>query len=245
MSVSTSPRSLRAATVAATAAAALLLAAVPASAHVSVQPGEAEQGGYATVVFRVPNERDDASTTRLEVTLPADHPLSSVRTQPVPGWEVTVERAALEEPLESHGEQVTEAVSTITWTSTDGAAIAPDTFQEFPVSLGPLPEDADQLVFKAVQTYDSGEVVRWIEEPVEGEPEPETPAPVLSLVPASGDGHGHGTAEADAEAEDDPAETAADASATDTAARTLGVVGIVIGLVGAAIGVFGLRRRSS
>ena len=39
------------------------------------------------------------------------------------------------------------------------------------MSLGPLPK-ADQFVFKALQTYTDGEVVRWIEEPTGGaEPE--------------------------------------------------------------------------
>jgi periplasmic copper chaperone A len=35
----------------------------------------------------------------------------------------------------------------------------------------------DRIVFKALQTYSDGDVVRWIEEPVAGEPEPDHPAP--------------------------------------------------------------------
>ncbi len=41
--------------------------AAPAAAHVTVEPRDAVQGGYARVAFRVPNERDNASTTRVEV----------------------------------------------------------------------------------------------------------------------------------------------------------------------------------
>lgn len=52
-----------------------MLLAGTASAHVSVQPqGPAAKGGYATVNFKVPNERDDASTVKLEVSFPTDHP---------------------------------------------------------------------------------------------------------------------------------------------------------------------------
>jgi MYXO-CTERM domain-containing protein len=36
-----------------------------ASAHVTVNPGEATQGGFTKIAFRVPNERDNASTAGL------------------------------------------------------------------------------------------------------------------------------------------------------------------------------------
>lgn len=163
------------------AAGSVLLLAVPAFAHVSVQPGQAEQGGYATINFKVPNERDNASTVKLEVTLPADHPLASAMPQPVPGWKIDVTKSKLDKPLETHGKKLTEAVSKITWTA-DGGKIAPGQFQQFPVSVGQLPK-TDQLVFKALQTYDNDEVVRWIEPAKEGAPEPDNPAPVLKLTP--------------------------------------------------------------
>ena len=50
--------------------AAVGVGAGPASAHVTVNPREAMQGGYAKLAFRVPNERDDASTVKVEVHLP-------------------------------------------------------------------------------------------------------------------------------------------------------------------------------
>lgn len=159
------------------AASSVLLLSGTAFAHVSVQPqGAAAKGGYATVNFKVPNERDNASTVKLEVSLPADHPMASAMPQPVPGWKAVVTKAKLAKPLEVHGKQITEAPSKITWTA-DGGKIAPGEFQQFPVSLGRLPEDTDQLVFKALQTYDNKEVVRWIEEAKEGAPEPESPRP--------------------------------------------------------------------
>lgn len=147
------------------------LTAVPAAAHVTVNPNEATKGGYAKLAFRVPNERDAAATVQLEVTFPAEHPLRSVSVRPKQGWTYTVERSG-------------EAVSRITWT---GGVIKPGEFEEFEISGGPLPEGAERLVFRAVQTYDNGEVVRWIDEPVEGGPEPEHPAPLLKLVAPEAD----------------------------------------------------------
>ncbi|MEV0373105.1 YcnI family protein [Streptomyces sp. NPDC050636] len=233
------------------AAGSVLLLAVPAFAHVSVQPaGQAEKGGYATVNFKVPNERDDASTVKLEVTLPADHPLASVMPEPVPGWKVKVTKAKLDKPLEMHGEKINEAPSKITWTA-DGKGVEPGQFQQFPVSVGQLPEDADHVVFKALQTYSNKEVVRWIEPTKEGGPEPENPAPVLELSEPSGDGHHGGTgnkdAKSDAKATRDAIANAggAEASGSDTTARILAVVGIVVGIAGVGFGVLAGRRRSA
>ncbi|MFE2281085.1 YcnI family protein [Streptomyces sp. NPDC059454] len=240
----------------AAAGAAVLAVSTPCFAHVSVQPeGEAAKGGYAVVGFKVPNERDNASTTKLEITFPTDHPLASVMPQPVEGWDVKVTKSKLDKPLEMHGEKINEAVSKVTWTA-KGDGIEPGFFQKFPVSVGTLPEDADELVFKALQTYSNKEVVRWIEVPQEGQEEPEHPAPVLTLSEASEDGHSHGAAADDkasddtAAAENASAQTSAsddegDSGGTDTTARVLGVVGIVVGAAGVAYGVLAGRRRTT
>jgi uncharacterized protein YcnI len=240
-----------AATGAVTACAVVVLSS-PAFAHVSVQPeGTAAKGGYAVIDFKVPNERDDASTTRLEVTFPTDHPLASAMPEPMNGWKIKVTKAKLTKPLEVHGEKISEAVSKITWTA-DGKGVEPGYFQKFPVSVGALPEDTDELVFKALQTYSDNEVVRWIEVQKEGAQEPENPAPVLALSAASEDGHSHGSTAEDASAEsDDPktaentaADTSASSAGSDITARVLGVVGIVVGALGVAYGVLAGRRRS-
>src|SRR3954470_19140252 len=100
MHVPLSPR----APVAAGAAVLLALAApLSASAHVSVMPAQAEPGGYAQLTFRVPTERDDTGTGRVEVPLPTDPPFASVSYQPVAGWTTTVTTAPLPKPVEVAG----------------------------------------------------------------------------------------------------------------------------------------------
>ena len=207
--------------VAVAVAAALVGTGVPAWAHVTAQPGTAIQGGYTAVSFRTPNERDAASTVRLEVTLPAEHPIASVATRPLPGWTAATQTTTLATPISTADGDLTRAVSKITWS---GGRIDPGQFQEFTISLGPLPTDTDRLVFKAVQTYDDGEVVRWIEEPTPGGPEPEHPAPTLTLLPATA-----GTA-------------AGPTGSGDRPALALGIAGTVLGLVGTALGARAVRR---
>jgi uncharacterized protein len=137
---------------------------------------------------RVPNERDDASTTSVEINFPTDTPIAFVSVQPVPGWQYTAETAALAEPIETEDGEVTEAVSRVTFTS---GAIRPGEFQQFAISMGPMPDEGDQVPFPTIQTYDSGEVVRWIDEPTEDGTEPEHPAPALTLTEAQHDHHGN------------------------------------------------------
>jgi uncharacterized protein YcnI len=236
----------------AVAGSAVLVLSSPAFAHVSVQPeGTAAKGGYAVVDFKVPNERDNASTTKVEVTFPTDHPLASVLPEPVSGWTVKVARSKLAKPVEVHGETISEAVTKVTWTAS-GKGIEPGYFQKFPLSVGALPDDTDELVFKAIQTYSDKEVVRWIEVQKDGADEPENPAPVLALSAAIADGHAHGSTTAedasDTSTDSKATETAASASAsdnTDTTARVLGVVGIVVGAAGVAYGVLAGRRRTT
>lgn len=209
-----------------------------ASAHVTVDPAEAEAGGYTLLTFRVPNESDTASTTELEVDLPTDTPFAHVSVEPVPGWTATVTTTELDEPVSVHGAEVTEAVDTVTWTADDaGAAIAPGEFRRFTVSAGPVPE-VGSIVLPAHQTYSGGEVVSWAEV-AEGDGEPALPAPVLTV--ADGDASDGGTGGA---ADGSTAGPTATAERQDTggAGLWLGAVGLGLGLVGAVTGVVALSR---
>lgn len=154
-----------------------LLLTQPAWAHVTISPDTSGPGQSAQIAFRVPNERDDASTVKLEVVFPPDHPLNSVSVEDVPGWTATVHKQQSAAPVQTEdGGQAGEVVTSITW---EGGQIQPDHFQEFPVRLGRL--GAGQLMFKTVQTYSNGVVVRWIDGPESGA-DAEHPAPVLTVA---------------------------------------------------------------
>ena len=221
----------------------LAIGVMPAAAHVSVQPSSATQGGFSGISFRVPTERDNASTTKVEVTVPAEQPLAFFSVKPHPGWDYEVARSELPEPVEIEGTTVTEAVSSVTWTAQNaGAAIGPGEYDDFSVSVGFLPED-DEMVFKAVQTYDSGEVVRWIEEAAPGADEPEHPAPTLQLTPAPAPGE---TALAAAGNDDTDGQSAgssaADGDGSDGLLVGLAATAVLLGGVGAVLGGLAFRR---
>ncbi len=224
----------RSALVAATVAGLTLALAAPAAAHVTVSSSNAAAGGYAKVTFRVPNESDTDSTTKVEVNLPADAPVASVSVRPVPGWTAVAVKSKLAKPLEAHGTQITEAVSKITWTAQSAAAIKPGEFQEFDVSMGPLPQ-TEQMVFKSLQTYSDGTVVRWIDEPTTDGTEPESPAPVLKLVAAPAAGADQGAAATDA-----PTSTAGRAESDGP--DGLGIAGLVAGVLALIIGLLAYAK---
>ncbi|MDT7570745.1 MAG: hypothetical protein QOE05_919 [Actinomycetota bacterium] len=164
--------------------ASLVLLAGPAFAHVTVQSPGATQGGFTKLTFRVPTEKE-TPTSKLQVVFPTDAPLAFVSVKPHVGWTYTVTKGKPATPLKGEdGNAIESVVQTITWTATNGG-IKPGEFDEFDVSAGPLPK-VDQMVFKALQTYADGSVVRWIEPRVDGGAEPEHPAPVLKLAPAAG-----------------------------------------------------------
>ncbi|WP_432976434.1 YcnI family protein [Dactylosporangium sp. CA-233914] len=230
-------RVVRAGVAAAAALTAALAFPVAASAHVTVNPNTAVQGGYTKVTFRVPTERDNASTTKVEIAIPTDKPIASVSLKPVQGWTAATETSKLATPIKTNdGDEMTEAVSKITWTADESAAIKPHQFQEFDVSLGPLPQ-VDQIVFKALQTYSNGEVVRWIDEPAPGA-EAEHPAPVLKLSKKTD------TTAASTTTSAGPTVAASDSKSggSDGTAIGLGVAGLVLGLAGLVVGILAYRR---
>jgi uncharacterized protein len=212
-------------------ATALALVAIPttASAHVTLQPSEAPAGGFTRVDVRVPNEQDDAGTTKVDVQFPDG--FAFVSHEPVDGWAVRVSREKLDTPIEGEGdEQITEQVSRVTWTAQGNERIGPGQFRDFGLSVRMPDEPGQALTFKANQTYENGEVVRWI-----GPPDSEEPAPRVTLTAAAEE---HGAAEegeegaegaegAAAESEDE--EDDDDSERLSIAALIVGGLGLVVG----------------
>ena len=171
-------------------AAGLLAAAGAASAHVTVHPESYAKGATDGVLtFRVPNEEDTASTTKVQVFLPTDHPVLGVLVTPEAGWTAKVTTTKLRTPIRTDDGTITDAVSEITWS---GGRIRQGEYEDFDVAFGQLPDDTGRLAFKTLQTYSDGNVVRWIETPQAGQDEPENPAPALKLTAAVTAGEGAG-----------------------------------------------------
>ncbi len=195
------------------ALAATLAVASAASAHVTLQPSEVPAGDFTRLDVRVPNERDDAGTSKVEVEFPPG--FAFVSTEPVPGWTAVIKTRKAAKPIEVEGEKMTDEVDTVTWTG-DGKVgiVKPGEFQDFGLSLATPATPGKNITFKALQTYTSGEVVRWI-----GPPDAEDPAPQVALTAAA------------SESEDE-----------DGAPVWLAIVALALGALGLLAGVGALLR---
>jgi periplasmic copper chaperone A len=226
-------------------AAGLLVAGLagPALAHVSVSSPGATQGGFAVLTFRVPNETENTDTVGLKVQLPTDQPLGSVSVKPLAGWTYKVDEAKLATPITTDDGQVTEAPSVVTWTAAKGSGIKPGEYNEFQLSVGPLPK-ADQMVFKAIQTYSDGKTVDWIDEAAPGSTEePEHPAPTLQLAAAGATTTTPASTTPTVSATPAASSTGASSGAV-TGAYIVAILGLLAGLAGLALGM-GARRRGA
>jgi periplasmic copper chaperone A len=204
---------------------ALVLAPV-AAAHVTLNPREWEAGGFAKFDVRVPNERDNADTTRVTVQFPEG--VISASFEDVPGWRRTVKMAQLDEPIEEEGEPpITERIDTVTWT---GGRVEPGEFQEFPVSFQVPEEDPGTVLsFPSIQRYSNGETVRWI-----GPEDAESPAPTVTVLEAPPE---EGAAAEPAATETAaPAEPASAASEDEGGSDTLSIIALIVGIAGLAAG---------
>jgi uncharacterized protein YcnI len=236
---------------AATLSAGLLAAgAVSASAHVHVDSDDPAAGGYSHLTFNVPNESETAKTSKLEVTLPADTPFTSVRVKPVEGWTAVVTTADLPKPVSIAGATVTKAPSSVVWTADAAHQIGPNEYQAFALSVGVLPDAGTTVVLPTAQTYTDGTVVKWDQKTVEGQPEPEHPAPSFvttakdadtAAVPAASAAPTASTTAERAVSAASPAPVAA-ASTPGDSGSAAGWIGLAAGLIGLAAGLTALAR---
>jgi len=203
-----------------------------AAAHVTVQPTKAAAGSETVFTFRVPTERDDANTVKIVLALPTSPPIPAVSVEPLPGWTGHVRMRSLAKPVQTDDGPVRRTAARITWVCADQVdAIKPGQFQQFTIEAGPLPR-TKRLVFKVLQFYSDGRVVRWIDPPTSGA-EAEHPAPTVTLGAAT---------DATAAARQRPSA----AAGSDDGTGWIAVAAFVAGLLGLAAGTTALvvTRRS-
>jgi uncharacterized protein YcnI len=140
---------------------------------------------------------------------------------------VKITKEKISKPIEVEGLEMNEQISRITWTGdpSKGGIIAPGEFQDFGLSVGiPDGKPGAKLTFKALQTYQGGEIVRWI-----GPEDAEEPAPTVSLTAQSADEQGA-----------TPSAPVAPVSSDDGDSDGLAIAALIVGALGLLAGVGGL-----
>lgn len=213
---------------------AVVLAATPARADVTVTPDRVVRGEAAKLTFRVTEDREGAHTTKVELLFPESDPIAEVWPLTVPDWAPAISMRPLDRPLDGlHHGRVTEVTSRITWVRATSAK--PTAAAELLVSIGPIPE-TDRLVFTVIQTYSDGTVVRWDQPPAADGSRAENQAAVVTVAaptaaPGGADRAGHGTSHGSGAGAND--QGAAPDQGTAEGGSGLGslATGLLIGLV--------------
>ena len=164
---------LRAGVLTAALAAALIVAS-SAWAHAEVSPPVVKAKTSQLFTLAVPTEKEDASTTKIELTPPAGFSIDSFA--PSPGWKRDVQ---------STGSGEETAIEKVTW-SGGSVPTEEDAFFQFLASA-----DASKTYsFDVRQTYSDGSVVDW-----SGPESSDAPAPVVEAKSSLEGGGGSSTLE--------------------------------------------------
>lgn len=138
-----------------------------AFAHANVSPPVALAKVSQVYTLAVPTEKDNASTTRVEMTPPSGFSIDSF--VPSPGWTREVQQTG-------SGEDA--VITRVTWS---GAQVP--TGEDAAFSFLGRPSATGTYTFKVRQTYSDGSVVDW-----SGGESSDTPAPTLDARSSLGGG---------------------------------------------------------
>jgi uncharacterized protein YcnI len=124
--------------------------------HVEVKPKRVSAGETTTLRIGIENESANARTVKVDIRMTAG--FEQVEPKPAKGWRFKLRRA---------GAQITRM--TITATSAAAGISRGGTIRTF-AFRAKVPDRAGTISFKTLQTYDNGDVVRWIGPPGTAEP---------------------------------------------------------------------------
>ena len=168
----------------------LLCAAGATHAHVTLEQPKAAAGSAYKAVFRIGHGCDGNATHTVNVAVPAG--FRGAKPMPKPGWTLSVRKAALAQPYESHGRTVTDDVVEVVWRAASREAWLADAHYDEFTLRGQLPDAAQPLWFKVQQVCERGEW-NWAEVPASGTSTRglKAPAVLLEVTPAQAPGHHH------------------------------------------------------
>ena len=158
--------------------------ATTAFSHIVLDEKSAPAGSSYKAVFQVGHGCQGSATTGVTVQIPAG--FQGVKPYPKAGWTLATRVGKLATPYESHGKQVTQDVTVVSWTAASKEAALQDAYFDEFMLRGKLPESAGPLWFKVLQTCESGSM-DWSEIPASGVSTKglKSPAALLEVIGSS------------------------------------------------------------
>ena len=138
---------------------------MPAFSHVSLETGSAPAGSTYKAVFQVGHGCQGSPTTGISVQIPAG--FQGAKPYPKAGWTLQTKLGKLAKPYDNHGKQVTDDVTTVSWTAASKEAALPEAYFDEFMLRGKLPDTAGPIWFNVLQTCTNGSA-NWSEVPAAG-----------------------------------------------------------------------------
>jgi uncharacterized protein YcnI len=161
--------------------AATVLAASPASAHVTLEGRQAAIGTPYKAVFVVPHGCSGSATVKLRVQIPQG--VIATEAKPTAGWNVETIKGKYADAYDYQGAKVSEGITEVDW---DGGKLPDKTRETFAIEtfLTDSLKPNKMLYFPVVQECEQG-ISRWIEIPADDAHPRESkwPAPGVKLLP--------------------------------------------------------------
>ena len=161
----------------------LYISTKSAFSHVLLHEQAARVNTSYRAVFRVSHGCNGSPTTALTIALPAG--FRGAKPMPHASWQVVATTEQLTQPYKSHGKDILQDVTAVTWTANSKADALPDSHYDEFVLRGSLPEQAGPLWFKIWQRCEIG-ATHWIEIPASGTSTQglTSPAALLEVIPS-------------------------------------------------------------
>ena len=161
-----------------------------AQAHVTLEQAQVQAGAAYKAVLRVTHGCEGTATHTVVVRIPPG--FRGAKPMPKAGWTLTVQRAPLAQPYESHGRTVREDVVEVTWAAASRDVWLADAHYDEFVLRGQAPSQTGPLWFKLRQLCEKGEW-NWAEVPATGTSTRgiKAPAALLEVTPAQTSTHHH------------------------------------------------------
>ena len=161
-----------------------------AFAHVVLDEPAVLAGRSYRAVLRVSHGCNGAATSGIRVRIPGG--FQGAKPMPKPGWTLAIKLEKLDKPYTSHGKQITEDVTEISWSANGRENWLPEAWYDEFVLRGGAPAQAGPLWFKVLQTCDKASQ-DWAEIPASGTSTKglKAPAALLEVISSEQVGHEH------------------------------------------------------
>ena len=169
---------------------ALLFGASASFGHVVLAEPTAQANASYRATFRVGHGCDGSPITSIRVTIPAG--FQGSKPMPKAGWAITTKLEKLAKPYTSHGKEVTQDVTEISWTATSKDHWLQDAHYDEFVLRGTAPGQVGPIWFAVLQTCETGSL-NWADLPATGTSTKgmKTPAALLEIVKSDASAHQH------------------------------------------------------